>query len=204
MGLPDVGAVTREISEGFASDPVAFSHRTGCISLDDLEFTLNYFGSNHTVRIPECIFDPPISEYERVYVLHYLGGTGEEYPVSTRSPEAAKYLSFQSLPNGMFYYGPFRRRTVDRLLPVFGEDPDLFMRCAEVLGAGPLAEGDAAAIFRAFPKIEVRLLLNYGDDEFPPEMNMLFPDYIGEYFTLEDVAVLGSVVASRMIKVAKS
>ena len=204
MGLPDVRDITREITERYASDPGAFSDQTGCIPQNDSEFTLTYFGTSHTVGTPDCYLDPPISDYERILVLHYLRGTAEGYHKTINSPETAKYVSFQSLPNGMFYYGPFRRRTVDRLLPIFGENLDLFRRSAVTLGAIPHVEGDAAANFRAFDKIEVRVLLNYGDDEFPPEMNILFPDYISDYFTLEDVAVLGGIVASRLIKTAKT
>ena len=204
MGLPDVRGIARDITERYASDPGAFSNQTGCNPQNDREFTLTYFGTSHTVGTPDCNLDPPVSEYERLLVLHYLRGTAKGFHDKINSPETAKYVSFQSLPNGMFYYGPFRRRTADRLLPIFGENLDLFRRSADTIGATPHFEGDASANFRAFEKITVRLLLNYGDDEFPPEMNMLFPDYIPDYFTLEDVAVLGGIVTSRLIKTVET
>jgi hypothetical protein len=113
------------------------------------------------------------------------------------------YATFQSLPNGMFYYGPFRKRSINRMLPVFGNDPELLTNAARTLGAVETEYGDVGYRYEVLPKIAVIVALHLGDEEFPPELNMLFPRTVTDYLTLEDIAVLGGLLASKLLRSAR-
>jgi hypothetical protein len=55
--------------------------------------------------------------------------------------------------------------------------------------------GDVAVKVLAFPKVPVVLSLWKGDEEFPPEGNVLFDASITSYLSTEDIAyVAGAVV----------
>ena len=43
-------------------------------------------------------------------------------------------------------------------------------------------------------------MLHAGDEEFPAEANILFDDAIINFLTLEDVAVLAGLIATRLAK----
>ena len=194
-----------------ASSSGRFSSATGA-SLDGEAILIRYFSRDYRIATPEFTFSPrDISPYEQSLVLHYLAGndTGGDSgaksgAASTGSVPAADYSTFQSLPSGMFYYGPFRRRTVDRLLPVFGVAPDIFKASCRALGGREASIGDISFRFEGFPKIEVIFSLYFGDDEFPPEMKILFPNCITTHLTLEDVAVLAGIITSNLLRSAPS
>ena len=63
-------------------------------------------------------------------------------------------------------------------------------------------EGDVCICFQAFPKIPVCLILWAGDDEFPPDGNVLFDASIARYLMAEDVAVLAGMVVYPLIGMA--
>jgi len=49
-----------------------------------------------------------------------------------------------------------------------------------------------------FPRVEAVVVLFKGDEEFPPEANILYKDDIVNFLPLEDVAVLSGLVAGRL------
>ncbi len=184
-----------EIARRIRTDAAGTAHRTGCNVTDDA-VRIRYFGVDYLISPASREWDPPgLSEYERRLVLHYL--TGDEPVVFD-----ARYATFESLPNGMFYYGPFRKRSVERLLPLFGEKPDLFRRALAAAGAEPTEDGDVGARFHAFPRVDVVFALYVGDEEFPPEMKVLFPRHVASLLSLEDLAVLAGIITGRLLRAA--
>lgn len=193
MTDPNDSAAYQDIAYRVRTDPSRFSSRTGA-EVEEGAIRVRYFGSLYRIDPESQAWDPPdLSDYERRLVLHYLAGGGSVELTD-------QHTTFQSLPNGMFYYGPFRRRSVDRLIPVFGEKPDLFRDSLRRVGAAETTDGDVGARFQVLPHIDVVVVLHAGDDEFPPEMKMLLPRHITGFLPLEDVAVLAGLVASRLIR----
>jgi len=60
--------------------------------------------------------------------------------------------------------------------------------------------GDMGLKISVFPKVPLTLILWSGDEDFPPDLNILFDATIKEFLSTEDVAVLGQEVMIRMIK----
>jgi hypothetical protein len=130
---------------------------------------------------------------EKILILHYLITTGS---CASRND----MVSFQQLPGASFYEPTYRKRGPARIARRFGTDPELFRRACSSLGWSPAQLGDASCSLQVFPRLEAMVVLHHGDEEFPPEVNLLFSDTIANFLPLEDVAVLAGLIAGRMIK----
>jgi hypothetical protein len=159
-----------------------------------------YFGQGRRVIWPELTVTPgdgdaQIPLTEQILILHYLNRcTGE--PLSGRS------IDFRSVPEGGFYWSAFVSRAKKPLLETFGQDLELYLKVATSLGGEPQDLGDAAARFPAFPLVPVTHVLWGGDDEFPPEANILFDETISRHLSTEDIAALAGASVYRLMAMA--
>jgi hypothetical protein len=80
---------------------------------------------------------------------------------------------------------------------------DLSVAAARI-GGESWQEGDAAARFRLFPKIDAVVVAYDGDEEFPADVSILYSNTIVNFLSLEDVAVLGGDIAGRLTRAARS
>jgi hypothetical protein len=126
-------------------------------------------------------------------VLHYL-------TVRANHPTKGEYVAYKNLPGASFYASPYRRRSIERLIGIFGEGPDEIISISKVLGGTKAELGDVSVRLPILPKIEAVIVLHRGDDEFPPEAQILYRDDVINYLTLEDIAVLSGVLAGRLSK----
>jgi hypothetical protein len=65
-----------------------------------------------------------------------------------------------------------------------------------------LSFGDASFLFRMLPRLWLAVVLYLADDEFPANANVLFDAAASHYLPTEDLAVLGGLLAGRLIRVA--
>ena len=164
----------------------------------DNKISISYFNKEYRILLPEIRFDPAdLAFYEQILLLHYL--THSE-TVKTKG----EYVTFRDLPDGMFYYSAFRRNGPHRILTQFGMQPEKIISVAQVLGGNKTGFGDVSVEIEVFPKIRAVIVLYRGDQEFPPEASILFKDNIINYLPLEDIAVLGGIIAGRFKKAYKS
>lgn len=133
----------------------------------------------------------------RILVLHYL-------LTADGSPTVDRWIAFRNLPGGMGYDAAFQGRANLRLARAFGTDRAAFERAAQALSGERLSFGDASFMFRIFPRVWLGVVLYLADDEFPANANVLFDASAGHYLPTEDLAVLGGLLAGRLIKAAKS
>jgi hypothetical protein len=132
---------------------------------------------------------------EQVLILHYL-------LKAPGAPLAGQWITFREIPSGEFYYSAFVKRAKEPLVKTFGHRPQLLKELGQRRGGLPREEGDVCICFQAFPKIPVCLILWAGDDEFPPDGNVLFDASIAQYLIAEDVAVLSGLVVYPLIGMA--
>lgn len=129
-----------------------------------------------------------------VCALHYLSAS---LP-NGAPPEAGRLVSFNDIPAMRGYYVPYSGRVLARLTRRFGEKAaDLGGHAAE-LGGRPEPMGDLGCRFDFFPHVPVRLTYFLGDDEFPPEANMLYNENITDLLPPEDVIVMSELLAARL------
>jgi hypothetical protein len=152
---------------------------------------LLYFGRPLTVTLPALEILPDPGEMERLLLMHYLAAEG---PV----PSAGDWLSFHQLPAASFYERPYRRRATDRILRHFGGRPGALVAAGAALGGLTASLGDESTLLQVLPHVEVVVIIHRGDEEIGPEAGMLFRSNVTAFFGLEDVAVLGGVIATRL------
>jgi hypothetical protein len=133
--------------------------------------------------------EPPIQQ--QILILHYLKGAW----ASGGAPVTGQWISFQEVPDGRFYMDAFQRRAKNPLLQAFGERPERLIGIAgDAYGAVPLDQGDFSVVVKALPLVPMALVLWKGDDEFPPEGNILFDRNISGILSAEDIAWLAGMV----------
>jgi len=160
-----------------------------------------YFGQARRIAWPEIAVtsvDGPgeIVLTEQVLVLHYLlKASGETL--------TGRAIDFRQVPEGSFYWSAFVSRAKKPLLETFGRDLPLYLQVAEKLGGEPQPLGDAAARFLAFPRVPITHVLWGGDEEFPPEANILYDETIPGYLPTEDIAALSGASVYRLMGAAR-
>jgi hypothetical protein len=130
-------------------------------------------------------------------LLHYL-------ITADGSPMADEWVAFRSLPGGLGYEAAFHGRASGRIERAFGSDCQAFEEAAKAMGGERLTFGDASFAFRVLPRLWIATVLYLADDEFPASGSVLFDGSARHYLPTEDLAVLGGLLASRLIKTARA
>lgn len=117
-------------------------------------------------------------------------------------PLTGNWITFREIPSGEFYYSAFVKRAKEPLVKTFGDRPELLIELGMQIGGTKGAEGDASLYLKAFPYVPVCLVLWAGDDEFPPDGNLLFDACIAHYLSAEDIAVLSGMIVYPLIGLA--
>ena len=176
------------------ADLGSLAERTGAVP-EGRSVRIRYFGDDYTVSLDDGAFDPETRLQTRVLILHYL--------VSDRPlPQAGEHVPFKALPDGTFYDGPYRKRSVERILRAFGDSPAALVESGVRIGGERADQGDASVRLKLFPRIDAYVVLHAADDEFPAEASILYSSTIAALLSLEDVAVLGGDIATRLCRAA--
>ncbi len=168
--------------------------------LDEQEglFEIPFFGTLFEVRWPHGEVRQAANQLEadvttRIILLHYL-------LTADGTPLASKWIAFRNLPGGLGYDAAFHGRASQRLVRSFGSDIVGFQSAARDLGGESLSFGDASFAFRLLPRVWLAVVLHLADDEFPASANVLFDGAVDHYLPTEDLAVLGGMLAGRLVK----
>ena len=164
-------------------------------------FQVPYFGSLYYVGWPEgsavrASDGQDVDIATHIILLHYL-------LTADGAPMSSEWISFRNLPGGLGYYASFQGRASLRLSGTFGADAQAFEAAARALGGERLSFGDASFMFRVLPRVWMAVVLYLADEEFPAEANVLFDASTAHYLPTEDAAVLGGLLAGRLIKAAQ-
>jgi len=193
-----------ETLRGLTPEAVAFKSATRHNRLADAggTFAVPFWGERYIVTYPEgrvreaeTGIEPPIAT--QILILHYL-------ITATGQPMADRWVTFRELPGGLVYDAAFRGRSGMRLAAAYGSDLRGFIAAATALGGERLTYGDASFMFRLFPRMRLAAILHVADEEFPAGANILFDATAGDYLPTEDLAVLGGMLASRLLKAQRA
>jgi hypothetical protein len=158
--------------------------------------SLKFLNRNIIISWPDMEFfydnsEKDISLQQQVLLLHYLTGCCS----SGISKNDGEWISFQDVPDGRFYMDAFIKRAKDPLMKSFGQNPKRLIELTlKAYNAAPIDIGDFSVIVKALPLIPVALVLWEGDDEFPPEGNILFDKTVQSILSAEDIATLAGMV----------
>jgi len=181
-------------------DPYQAAYKAGCdyhLEEEGGQVAVPFFSQEYRVTLPKvAVLRADGAEADittRLLILHYLIHADGVLP-------ADHWIAFRELPDGRIYDAAFQKRSPVRLVQAYGSDARGFAAAAEALGGERIQFGDIAYRFHLLPRLAMAVILYLGDEEFPPRVNVLFDAAAGHYLPTEDLAVLGGVLASKLIK----
>lgn len=166
--------------------------RLGHVRWENNEFYVNLLGREFIISHP-------------AYAIRAVdGGQVPPLPVQTfllryllESKDAAwkgDWKTFREMPWGETYIKPYTGRVLTRAAFTFGTRVAAFRAAAEKMGAEPVKHGDAGYRFDLIGGYQMQLLVWEGDDEFPPNAQVLYSDNFAEGFAAEDRVVAGDIL----------
>lgn len=181
-------------------NPLETAARAG-VAYEGVAFEVPFFETTYRVHWPSSTIERAAERQEadvatRILLLHYL-------LTADGAPMADKWIAFRNLPGGLGYDAAFQGRANLRLARAFGDDRAAFEAAAGALRAERLDFGDASFAFRVLPRVWLAVVLYLADEEFSASANVLFDGAVGHYLPTEDLAVLGGMLAGRLIKASR-
>ena len=175
-------------------NPENVRQRLSAVSWDGTEFTVTLLGRNFAIAHPSYAIRaldngpvPPLPT--QTFLLRYL--------LESRDVAwAGEWKTFREMPWGEMYIKPYTGRVLTRAAFTFGTRVSAFKAAAEKMGALPLKNGDAGYQFDLIGGYRMRLLVWEGDDEFPPNAQVLYSDNFAQGFAAEDRVVAGDILIS--------
>ena len=177
-----------------ALDPQEAVKRLPDVSWDGAEFTVTLLGRTFAIAHPDYAIRalddgklPPLPT--QTFLLRYLlesktvawGGT---------------WKTFREMPWGEMYIKPYTGRVLTRAAFTFGTRVAAFRAAAEKMGAEAVNHGDAGYRFNLIGGYQMQILVWEGDDEFPPNAQVLYSDNFADGFAAEDRVVAGDILIS--------
>ena len=161
---------------------------------DGREFTLRLLGRDFAIAHPVYAIRaldggavPPLPT--QTFLLRYL-------LESRQTPWGGQWKTFREMPWGEMYIGPYTGRVLTRAAFTFGTRLAAFRTACEKMGAVKLNHADAGYQFQLVPGCYMQLLVWEGDEEFPPNAQVLYSDNFQHSFAPEDRVVAGDILIS--------
>ena len=170
---------------------LSFSHL-----VDSWNIELEFIADKYVVDVRQKVVRGGAGEVPmvwRILMLHYL-------VMAKDSPLAGKKIGFAQLPGAGTYLGPFKARVLAPLIKAFGDDVKELVHLGTRIGAVRREFGDASITVNAFAKVPITYVLWRGDDEFPPEGQVMFDSSIVSFLPLEDIVVVSAEIVYRLLK----
>lgn len=176
-------------------DPQEASARTGA-AFDGEAFTLRLVNATYRLTWPDYTIT---ADREDAFALKAL--PGQTFLLrwlleGKRLPAHGAYKTFRDMPWGELYIQPFTGRCLTRAAYSFGTRVPAFCAAMERLGAKKLPHGDAGYELELLPGYPMQLIVWEGDDEFPPNSQLLYSDNFADSFSAEDRVVAGDILIS--------
>lgn len=134
----------------------------------------------------------PLNPGQQALILYYFFTANGAQP-------SGDWISFSTLQDGRFYAQAFQGYTGKELAKEFQNDIARFERAAMLLYARPYPLGDAAFQFALLPKVHLLVVFWQGDEDFPPNYQILFDTSVNNFLPTDACAIAGSMLTRRLI-----
>ena len=175
-------------------NPAEAAQRLQDAKWDGKEFTLRLLGRSFAISHPDYAIRaldggalPPLPV--QTFLLRYL-------LESKQVAWSGAWKTFREMPWGEMYITPYTGRVLTRAAFTFGFRLAGFCAAAEKLGATKLSHGDAGYEFSLIGPYKMQILVWEGDDEFPPNAQVIYSDNFAQGFAAEDRVVAGDILIS--------
>ena len=175
-------------------DPEAAAARLSRVSWDGKEFFVTLLGRTFAISHPQYAIrvadDGPVPPLPtQTFLLRYLL-EGKDIPWQ------GNWKTFREMPWGEMYIKPYTGRVLTRAAFTFGTRVAAFRAAAEKLGGVAVKHGDAGFLFDLVGGYQMQIIVWEGDEEFPPNAQVLYSDNFAEGFAAEDRVVAGDILIS--------
>ena len=176
------------------ADPAEIAERLSHVRWDGKEFFLTLLGREFAVSHPGAVVRPvdggkvpPLPT--QTFLLRILL---ESRDVAWRG----EWKTFREMPWGEMYIKPYTGRVLTRAAYSFSFKLAKFAEACEKLGGIKLPHGDAGYQLELVPGFHVQILIWQGDEEFPPNAQVIYSDNFADGFAAEDRVVAGDILIS--------
>ena len=182
--------------EGLFKDlkPESVKERLSAVKWENGEFYVNLLGREFAIAHPEYAIRaldggkiPPLST--QTFMLRYLLECKDV-------AWGGQWKTFREMPWGEMYITPYTGRVLTRAAFTFGTRVPAFKAACEKMGAMPLSHGDAGYQFELVSGYSIQILVWAGDEEFPPNAQVIYSDNFAQGFAAEDRVVAGDILIS--------
>ena len=177
-----------------ALNPADVAARLSDVRWDGAEFAVRLLGRDFAIAHPDYALRaldggvvPPLPT--QTFLLRYLLESKDVV-------WGGEWKTFREMPWGEMYIKPYTGRVLTRAAFTFGTRIAAFRKAAEAMGALLLPNGDAGYQFDLIGGYRMRILVWEGDDEFPPNAQVLYSDNFADGFAAEDRVVAGDILIS--------
>ncbi len=174
-------------------DAAEAAARTG-VKWDGEEFYVNLLGREFGISHPDYAIRaldegsiPPLPT--QTFLLRYL-------LEGKQTPWTGTWKTFREMPWGEMYIQPYTGRVLTRAAYTFSFTLDAFRAACEKMGAAKLPHGDAGYQFNLIGDYHIQILIWQGDEEFPPNAQVIYSDNFAAGFAAEDRVVAGDILIS--------
>ena len=170
-------------------DPQEVISRLSTVRWDGKAFTVTLLGTTYTITWPEYSITPTTVLPVQTFLLRYL----------LESKDVAwngTWKTFREMPWGEMYIKPYTGRVLTRAAFTFGTRVAVFKAACEKMGATALPHGDAGYQFDFIGGYRIQIMVWEGDDEFPPNAQVIYSDNFEQGFAAEDRVVAGDILIS--------
>ena len=174
-----------------SADPQAIAKRLPRVAFDGKTFSVKLLGVDYSVAWPEAEITPAAPLPKQTFLLRWLL-EGQDIA------HQGNWLTFREMPWGELYIKPYTGRVLTRAAFTFGTRVAAFRAACEKLGATPVAHGDAGYEFSFLEGYAMRILVWEGDDEFPPNAQVLYSDNFSAGVAPEDRVVAGDLLITHI------
>jgi hypothetical protein len=162
------------------------------------KIVLLFLGRQHIITLPAIDITvagsaDPVSLRDKLLILHYFN-------TAMGTPSSGRLVTFRELPAGPVYFPTFTKRAIKPIVDAFGKDPIRLVAAAGKIGAARSGIGDASVTFDAFARVRITYVLWGGDEELPPQGNILYDASIPDYLPTEDITVLTETITWRLVR----
>ena len=177
-----------------ALNPDAVTSRVPDVKWDGKEFTIRLLGRDFAIAHPDYAIRaldggaiPPLPT--QTFMLRYL-------LEGKKTAWQGSWKTFREMPWGELYIKPYTGRVLTRAAFTLGTRVDAFRAAAEKMHAVEVKHGDAGYLFELIGDYQMQIMVWAGDDEFPPNAQVLYSDNFADGFEAEDRVVAGDILIS--------
>jgi len=157
--------------------------------IENGKIELLYFNKKIKIDLTSKDFEGVEDNREKIIILHYL--------CKFKDKKNDELITYKNLPDGNFYFSSIYSRVYLPLIERYKKNPLKFIEKGLEIGGEKISE--LSIKFSIFPEVFFIFELIPEDEEFPADLKISFNRKGSEIFEIEDLAVIGEIIESKII-----